>query len=479
MVKSKSKSKAKATKKKCITKKNTTKAKKQTVTKKSTIEKKSRITKSIATKDSKNKIKAKEKKYHNKDRSRKKGKKVPPKEIKNKINEVETIGNAKGPEENIEEVQVESEKESNELPIVMDGTENDKELQDDSDKTKIEIDENNRALSKNDEIEIDLNLNDELISEQIKLNLNCLVNLPQIPLSDIETLEQDIADCDRVEESAKIDNRKELCPELTDFINNLSRVDLGVNETVEDRKQGQDSSLKSLQNQEVINCTCGFPEEDGLMVQCDVCLMWQHALCCGMSTHSQVPENYLCIYCMQPKNIRPSQSYSYARHFLTLSKLPSFTKRTMQQELLKRREDILTKTFRLTADLRKIGKIERTVTAKLSVAEEPDHPKLYMWSGNWDQPDHTSPFRRNTSHLVQDGPVGERPIESVDCRLRLLEKIESDQKEMAARLSLIYDQITQLELLDDNRKEEEKNIKKILKLLENDLNTIATAVSIS
>jgi PHD finger protein 20 len=34
-----------------------------------------------------------------------------------------------------------------------------------------------------------------------------------------------------------------------------------------------------MKREEIINCHCGFREEDGLMVQCELCLCWQHALC--------------------------------------------------------------------------------------------------------------------------------------------------------------------------------------------------------
>lgn len=42
---------------------------------------------------------------------------------------------------------------------------------------------------------------------------------------------------------------------------------------------GERIKLERMKREEIINCHCGFREEDGLMVQCELCLCWQHALC--------------------------------------------------------------------------------------------------------------------------------------------------------------------------------------------------------
>ncbi|KAG0238163.1 hypothetical protein BGW42_007154 [Actinomortierella wolfii] len=46
----------------------------------------------------------------------------------------------------------------------------------------------------------------------------------------------------------------------------------------------------------VIRCICGFTEDDGFTIQCESCMVWQHAVCVGID-QSNVPENYLCEEC--------------------------------------------------------------------------------------------------------------------------------------------------------------------------------------
>lgn len=43
--------------------------------------------------------------------------------------------------------------------------------------------------------------------------------------------------------------------------------------------------------EEVVKCICSYMEENGLMVQCELCLTWQHALCMGYKHESDVPSD--------------------------------------------------------------------------------------------------------------------------------------------------------------------------------------------
>ena len=39
---------------------------------------------------------------------------------------------------------------------------------------------------------------------------------------------------------------------------------------------------------EVVHCVCGHTEGDGMMVQCESCLTWQHGSCLGIDRADQV-----------------------------------------------------------------------------------------------------------------------------------------------------------------------------------------------
>lgn len=43
--------------------------------------------------------------------------------------------------------------------------------------------------------------------------------------------------------------------------------------------------------EEVVKCICSIAEENGLMVQCEHCLYWQHALCMNFKLESDVPDD--------------------------------------------------------------------------------------------------------------------------------------------------------------------------------------------
>lgn len=45
-----------------------------------------------------------------------------------------------------------------------------------------------------------------------------------------------------------------------------------------------------------IRCVCQSVDDDGFTIQCEDCLVWQHAVCVGISKES-VPESYFCEVC--------------------------------------------------------------------------------------------------------------------------------------------------------------------------------------
>ena len=45
---------------------------------------------------------------------------------------------------------------------------------------------------------------------------------------------------------------------------------------------------ETMSEGEVVHCTCGHTEGDGMMVQCESCLTWQHGGCLGIDSADQV-----------------------------------------------------------------------------------------------------------------------------------------------------------------------------------------------
>jgi hypothetical protein len=53
---------------------------------------------------------------------------------------------------------------------------------------------------------------------------------------------------------------------------------------------------------EVIHCKCGNHVNTGFMIQCEICLCWQHGECAKIKTAKCVPKNYFCWICKMPSN---------------------------------------------------------------------------------------------------------------------------------------------------------------------------------
>jgi hypothetical protein len=53
---------------------------------------------------------------------------------------------------------------------------------------------------------------------------------------------------------------------------------------------------------EVIHCKCANHTSVGFMIQCEICLCWQHGECMNVHSADQVPKYYLCWICNLPGN---------------------------------------------------------------------------------------------------------------------------------------------------------------------------------
>ncbi|XP_055995394.1 PHD finger protein 20-like protein 1 isoform X3 [Ostrea edulis] len=140
----------------------------------------------------------------------------------------------------------------------------------------------------------------------------------------------------------------------------------------------------TLSKDEVVNCICRFNEENGLMIQCDVCLCWQHAVCFDI-TENTLPKKYICFVCESPPGIRDSCTYLHDQDWLKLGHMAHFG------FLLNQEEDesccrTVQATHGLVGDLHNATAVLYGLKQKLKSARKKDKkdPMLRMWLQNLD-----------------------------------------------------------------------------------------------
>ncbi|XP_053979271.1 PHD finger protein 20 isoform X1 [Hylaeus volcanicus] len=148
---------------------------------------------------------------------------------------------------------------------------------------------------------------------------------------------------------------------------------------------GEMIKVEQLRREEIINCTCGFMEEDGLMIQCDLCLCWQHGHCNAIEKEKDVPEKYVCYICRNPYRQRPSKMYFHDQDWMKEGKLPTLPNRTKNQYTINQRTAMLKRSYDLVAALLQIQQVLHSLRIKINVAQKKDHPKLYLWAKNWEK----------------------------------------------------------------------------------------------
>lgn len=76
------------------------------------------------------------------------------------------------------------------------------------------------------------------------------------------------------------------------------------------------------EEEDVIRCICGMFRDEGLMIQCERCLVWQHCDCVKADTKA---EKYLCERCSPrpvdleiPLEAAPDYATEGQTHYMTL-----------------------------------------------------------------------------------------------------------------------------------------------------------------
>ncbi|XP_022083801.1 HORMA domain-containing protein 1-like [Acanthaster planci] len=69
--------------------------------------------------------------------------------------------------------------------------------------------------------------------------------------------------------------------------------------------------MNEEQEENVVRCPCGCNEDDGLMIRCEECKQWQHAVCFAIISEDQAPEKHICDQCVKitPRHLKPTDPH--------------------------------------------------------------------------------------------------------------------------------------------------------------------------
>ncbi|KAJ8979550.1 hypothetical protein NQ317_017699 [Molorchus minor] len=193
---------------------------------------------------------------------------------------------------------------------------------------------------------------------------------------------------------------------------------------------GEVIKIVRMRQEEIINCTCGFTEEDGLMIQCELCLCWQHAYCNNIERESQVPEKYICYICQHPLRERTSRKYFHDQEWLKQGGLPTGSYHSKENEVLQRRFEKLRKCHDLSGGLLELRDYMHSLSIKMKIAEAKNHPKLYLWSKPW--------LKKHLPEKVkQEGEVEETKPKTEDEDLKSELELEKQEPQSESMLMMI------------------------------------------
>ncbi|XP_017000404.3 PHD finger protein 20-like protein 1 [Drosophila takahashii] len=233
------------------------------------------------------------------------------------------------------------------------------------------------------------------------------------------------------------------------------------------KENGELIRIVRMRQEEIINCICEYGEEDGLMIQCELCLCWQHGACNGIVKESDVPDKYVCYICRNPQRGRDSMRFKHDQDWLFEGKLPVAAYHTANPQAAKQFE-LLKRSHTLTGNLLDAKRSMHSLLVKINIARNRCHPKLYLWAKKWDEDNventAATPVKRpKTEHPdLPNVPQPEAAIDPEECQYRLIEHVKVQQSLVVNRLNDIEAEMDELEKEDsfDDLKEGDISVTK-------------------
>uniref|UniRef100_T1GPR8 C2H2-type domain-containing protein n=1 Tax=Megaselia scalaris TaxID=36166 RepID=T1GPR8_MEGSC len=228
-------------------------------------------------------------------------------------------------------------------------------------------------------------------------------------------------------------------PKLQQYLHLLLHLQLSV--PIEEPKYIQENGelikIVRMRQEEIINCVCTYGEEDGLMIQCELCLCWQHGTCHGIEKECQVPEKYICYICRNPNRGRQSKKFIHDQEWMFDGKLPTASYHANNPNS-EQKAEFLKKSHTLTGNLIDLKRVLHSLKAKVNIVENKDHPKLYLWSKDWDSPEMKD---QKIKEEISQMPEPEAAIDPAECQKTLLKHLKIQKMLLQQKINDIAEQV--------------------------------------
>ncbi|XP_013405802.1 PHD finger protein 20 isoform X2 [Lingula anatina] len=128
---------------------------------------------------------------------------------------------------------------------------------------------------------------------------------------------------------------------------------------------------------EVVNCICMLNEENGLMIQCECCMCWQHADCLNV-TADTLPSKYVCSICQNPVGVRESARFIWDQDMFKTGQLARFACNSLVDT--GRKSPFMLATNNLLGDMHNINLVLKGLKQKIKLLNSKDDPDLDLWA---------------------------------------------------------------------------------------------------
>ncbi|XP_027866788.1 PHD finger protein 20-like isoform X1 [Xiphophorus couchianus] len=164
-----------------------------------------------------------------------------------------------------------------------------------------------------------------------------------------------------------------------------SHVDDGSDWSTLTAESGEDTFwpvATETEDCEVVRCVCEVDEENDFMIQCESCLCWQHGTCMGLY-EDNVPHNYICYYCRQTSGWRRAQRFLSEPDLLISGHM--FGLSCVKENYSEINASKISHTSHLLAQTHSLHQVLSGLQLKISLLHSPSHPDLQLWRLPWRQ----------------------------------------------------------------------------------------------